>query len=142
MLRDEVKKQKAAGERLELKVGGCRFCGQTRSVEIPKEWSDSFVDEYVTELCDCSEASAYTWKKERKEKAEKTIDEQFGKKSKDEVEEEVQQFMRDAVENIIENRIGSVSIGITAKVKAKIAITSKGLIKVEKVKTEKTSSEA
>lgn len=24
MLRDEVKKQKAAGERLELKVGGCR----------------------------------------------------------------------------------------------------------------------
>lgn len=50
--------------------------------------------------------------------------------------------MRDAVENIIENRIGSVSIGITPEVKAKIAITSKGLIKVEKVKTEKTSSEA
>lgn len=96
----------------------------------------------MTELCDCSEASAHTWKKERKEKAEKYIDEQFGKKSKDEVEEEVQQFMRDAVENIIENRIDSVSIGITAKAKAKIAITSKGLIKVEKVKTEKTSSEA
>lgn len=142
MLRDEIKKRKNKQEYLITKVGGCKFCGQTATVEVPEEWSDGFVDECATETCDCSEASTYTWKKERKEKAEKSIDDQFGQQSKDEVEEEILQFMRDAVENIIENRIGSVSIGITPEVKAKIAITSKGLIKVEKVKTEKTSSEA
>lgn len=142
MLRDEIKKRKDKREYLITKVGGCKFCGQTATVEVPEEWSDGFVDEYTTETCDCSEASAYTWKKERKEKAEKSIDDQFGQQSKDAVEEEVLQFMRDAVENIVEERIGSVSIGITPEVKAKVAITTKGLIKVEKVKTEKTSSEA
>ena len=109
---------------------------------MPERWEDKKIDEYTTELCDCAEASVYVWKKERKENADKSIEKQFGRRSKDEVEEEVLNFMKAAVENIVETRIGSVSIGITPEVKAKIAVTSKGLIKVEKVKTEKTSSEA
>lgn len=142
MLKTEIKKIKDAGKPLITKVGGCLFCGQTATVEVPEQWEDEKIDEYATELCDCAEASTYVWKKERKENAERSIEKQFGRQSKDEVEKEVLDFMKMAVENIVETRMSSISIGITPKVKAKIAVTSKGLIKVEKVKTEKTSSEA
>lgn len=143
MLKEQLEKAKKHRVDLKTKVGGCRFCGQTRTLEAPPEWSDAFVDEAVTELCDCYEATRYVAKKKQKEKAERAIEKQFGQQAgKDEVEKEVVDMLMNILERVVEEQINSASVDIGKGVKAKISVTAKGFIKVERTRTEKTAQEA
>lgn len=143
MLRDEIentKKKNRGG--LTTKIGGCRFCGQTAQLEVPAEWDTEQVDEAATEFCDCLEAAVYTKKKQRKEKAVRAIEKQFGEDAEIHVDETVTDLLKAIVDNIVELRIASGTIDIGNGLKAKIGMTGKGAVKVERAKTEKVVQEA
>lgn len=143
MLNDIIKKHKKDNPHiLEPSRGGCRFCGQITSIEVPDDWNGEMKDELATEICNCYEAKEYTFKKHRKEKAIKAIKEQFGEKSKHSVEDEVRLFLEMAADIVVEGFVNSATIDLGNGVKAKIGATSKGNIKVEKTITEKTTKEA
>lgn len=144
MLSEEMKKIKK--ECLEVLIparGGCRFCGQIRGLEVPEEWDEDMCNEVATELCDCVEAEIYTRGKKRKEKAAEAIENQFGRAAgRDQVEDPVKQLLLQIVDMAIEEKINSGTIDIGGGVKAKITVTTKGPVKVERIKTEKKAQEA
>lgn len=144
MLSEELKKiKKECPEILIPARGGCRFCGQIAGIEVPAEWDEDMCNEAVTELCDCGEAEIYTGRKKRKEKAAKAIEDQFGTAAGgDRVEDPVKQLLFEIADMAIEEVINSATVDIGGGVKAKIAVTAKGTVKVEKTKTEKKAQEA
>lgn len=72
MLKDEVKKIKEAMPGCVITAqGGCLFCGQIIALEADPTWKQEDLDELATELCDCTEAGAYTYTKKRREKSKK-----------------------------------------------------------------------
>lgn len=144
MLSEEMKKIKK--ECLEVLIparGGCRFCGQIRGLEVPEEWDEDMCNEVATELCDCVEAEIYTRGIKRKEKAAEAIENQFGVAAgRDQVEDSVKKLLLRIADMAIEEIINSATIDIGGGVKAKIAVTAKGSVKVERTKTEKKAQEA
>ena len=144
MLKIQVEEiQKNAQETLVSTHGACKFCGQMASLQIPEDWSSEMADELATELCNCLEAYVYTSKKNKKEKAAKAIEEQFGQDEEGkQTDEKVKSLLITLSDAIVENQIKSGTVDIGDGIKAKISVTAKGFIKVEKTKTEKTSREA
>ena len=142
MLKDRQEELKrVGGGALETKQGACRFCGQIRALEVDDTWKPGELDELATELCDCVDASWYTMQKRRKENAAKAVEEQFGAEG-ERCKPEVLSLLEAAVNEVAEMRVNSVNVDIGNNVKAKIGMNSKGLIKVEKTKTQKETREA
>lgn len=144
MLRDEIEKRRRENPgSLETKRGGCKFCGQIASMELPEEWEQQFINEAATELCNCYEAKNYTRKKGQKERAIKAIEKQFGEEAADnQTDEEIKDLLIEIVDLIVEDKINTATIDIGNGLKAKIGITAKGAVKVERTMTEKTTQEA
>lgn len=146
MLSEEIKKIKKECPGLlvtERGGGGCKFCGQIRGIEVPADWDEDMCNELATEFCDCVEAENYTRGKKRKEKAAEAIENQFGRAAGgDRVEDSVKQLLLQIVDMAIEEKINSGTIDIGGGVKAKITVTTKGPVKVERIKTEKKAQEA
>lgn len=141
MLKDRQEELKCRGGALETKQGACRFCGQIRALEVDNTWKPAELDELATELCECVDASWYATQKRRKENAAKAVEEQFGAEG-ERCKPEVLSLLEAAVNEVAEMRVNSVSIDIGNNVKAKIGMNNKGLIKVEKTKTQKETREA
>ncbi len=141
MLKDRVEEMKEAGEVLITKAGACRFCGQMATLEVPVDWPPDEIDELATETCKCDSATWYTCQKKRKENATKAVEEQFGTEG-ERCKPEVLSLLEAAVNEVAEMRVNSVTVDIGNNVKAKIGMNSKGLIKVEKTKTQKETREA
>lgn len=138
MIKDIMKKAKEEiAECLIQDRGGCKFCGQIRALEVPADWTEEMCNELATELCECTESEIYTRKKKQKEKAVEAIEEQFGEKAEDRMEGEVTGLLNDIADMVIENKINSGMLDIGEGIKAKIALTAKGAVKVERTKTEK-----
>lgn len=123
-------------------MGGCKFCGQTANIEVLQDWEGHEWDELATELCDCTEAKCYTYKKKRKEKAKQAIEEQFGAERENAVGEDIVSILKSIIDLAVEDRINSGTIDIGNGIRAKIGVNAKGFIKVERIKTEKSSKEA
>lgn len=121
--------------------GGCKFCGQITALEVSVDWTEAMCDELATELCECAAAQDYTRKRKQKEKAMGAIGEQFGEKAEKKVGEEVVELLNDIADAVIEGKISSGMLDIGNGMKAKIAVTAKGLVKVEKTVTEKGTKE-
>lgn len=82
-------------------------------------------------------------KKKQKERAIKAIGKQFGEEAEENrVEECIIELLEMAAEQIVEDRIASVTMDFGNGLKAKLAITGKGLVKVERTRTEKAAQEA
>lgn len=112
-------------------------------MELPEEWGQQFVNEAATELCNCYEATNYTRKKGQKERAIKAIEKQFGEEAADnQTDEEIKDLLIEIVDLIVEDKINTATIDIGSGLKAKIGITAKGAVKVERTMTEKTTQEA
>lgn len=141
MLKDRQKELKRGGGALETKQGACRFCGQIMELEVDDTWKPGELDELATELCECVDATCYAMQKKRKENAAKAVEEQFGQEG-ERCKPEVLSLLEAAVNEVAEMRVNSVSVDIGNNVKAKIGMNSKGLIKVEKTKTQKETREA
>ncbi|RGU89815.1 hypothetical protein DWW31_18360 [Clostridium sp. AF15-17LB] len=107
------------------------------------QWDEETTNEAAAELCDCIQAKMYTKKKRQKENAREAIDKQFGQQAEEnETEPPVIGLLETVADMVVEDRISSATIDIGDGLKAKISITSKGYIKVERTKTEKTTQEA
>lgn len=91
-----IKRNKESMGLTEEYTGACKFCGQLKAGSLPMglNWTPEEVDEYVTETCDCYEASAYTKKKKQKEIALRQIEVLFGKNSDRQQEEEILNLLR------------------------------------------------
>lgn len=141
MLRDEIAEMKKhTPELLTTRGGGCRYCGQIVTMEVPIDWDDDTLDEAATEQCDCTRAGIYTRQKQQKEKARKAIEDEFGEKGSG-IDEEVKILLIDLSEKVVETKINSGTIDIGEGIKAKIGINGKGFVKVEQIKTKKTKRE-
>lgn len=142
MLRDDLKEiKREMPEGLEIQTGACTFCGQMGQIETLIPWEQEKVNEAVTESCDCYGAKEYARKKGQKERACKAIEEQFGQQA-EETDEPIRKLLKYIVELLVEEKLDSASLDIGNGLKAKLSITSKGYIKVERQKTEKAIQEA
>lgn len=111
------------------------------ALEVDDTWKPGELDELATELCECVDATCYAMQKRRKENAAKAVEEQFGTEG-ERCKPEVLSLLEEAVNEVAEMRVNSVTVDIGNNVKAKIGMNSKGLIKVEKTKTQKETREA
>ena len=119
--------------------GACRFCGQIAQFKTIAEFTEEEQDELATELCECDEAKWYTTTKERKERAHERINELFAGEEK--MTTERLDYIHGAVEPVIEQMLEKVSVNVTDTVKAEIALTSKGNVKITKTKKERSGAE-
>lgn len=144
MLTDDLKEMKRdKPEGLVIQTGGCIFCGQMAQIETMLPWGEEKLNEAATELCNCFAAKEYTRKKGQKERAWKAIDKQYGNQAGEvEIDESVRNLLKDVAEMIVEEKINSATVDVGNGLKAKISITSKEYIKVERSKTEKAVQEA
>lgn len=144
MLRDDLKEiKREMPEGLEIQTGACSFCGQMGQIETFLQWEQEKVNEAVTESCDCYDAKEYARKKGQKERACKAIEAQFGQQADTkETDESIRKLLKHIVDLIVEEKLDSASLDIGNGLKAKLSITSKGYIKVERQKTEKAVQEA
>lgn len=139
---EEQEKQRLGGG-VATAIGTCRFCGQTASSKALEEWSQEEIDELTCELCGCAEAKAYAYKKRQKERAREKIELLFGKSNGEViVPNAAVELLHAAVVPVCEGIINSITADIGDGVKGKISITSKGAIKVERTKTDKSTYEA
>lgn len=142
MIKDILEKaKKETPELLIPDKGGCKFCGQIAAFEVPSDWTSEMCNELATELCECTGAGAYTRKKKQKEKAVEAIEEQFGDKAENRIDEEVTELLITIADMVIENELNSGMLDIGDGIKAKIALTAKETVKIERTKTEKGAKE-
>ena len=99
------------------------------------EWEPKEIDELVTETCKCVDARIYADKKGQMI--------EFGKNNKSvTVPDAAVNLLHKAVDPICEGFIQSMTVEIGNGVKGKINITSKGVIKVARTKTDTSTYEA
>ena len=145
MKTEEVMKQTKDGMAMtEEYTGVCRFCGQMKTGTLPvgMEWTQEDIDEYVAETCDCAESAIYSRKKKQKEVAMRQIELLFGKDSDMEQEEDIMILLRGGAISMVEGKLQKLSIDINAQIKARMSMTSKGKIKIERQDTKKDACEA
>lgn len=142
MLYKEVEKIKKNGKaKLEQRQVACSHCGQGQMLEVPVTFTKEQLEEYAVEMCECLGAKDETRKKQTKEKAYKAIDEQFGEKSAFPQPQGILVIMQFIIIRLMEGQVEKATIDLGNSLKAKLSVTSKGFIKVEREKKEQTSQE-
>lgn len=145
MLHEQVEKREKEGYGGEVTTvtGICKFCGQAAARKALGEWDTEEINELVTETCECLDARIYAHKKGQKERANASIDLLFGKDNKSvAIPDAAADLLRKAVYPVCEGFIKSVTVDIGNGVKGKIGITPKGIVKVERNKTDIRTYEA
>ncbi len=146
MLYEQVEKrekEERGGGGVTTATGSCKFCRQVATCKVLDEWNREEIDELVTETCKCVDARIYVNKKRQKERANHQIDLLFGENNKSvTVPDAALNLLHEAVNPICEGIMQCMAIDIGNGVKGKINITSKGIIKVARTKTDKSTYEA
>ena len=119
----------------EEQLGTCKFCGQAFMIETLGMTSSEDLDERATEKCDCNESKQYINRRDRKKKACAKIEELFGE------EGTITEILKANLDNMLDYKIATISIDETGY-KAKMQMTSKGKIKIEKSISRKATMEA
>ena len=124
------------------KTGVCRFCQQTKLIELEEgdlgllpEKEEEMLDERATRACDCEAAMEYTRIQESKENVSLQIQALF-----ESDHQEMGQLLIDAIEPVSQGKVKSVSIkaGEETVISAKITRTKDGTIRATR-KDEATS---
>lgn len=144
MLYQQVeKRENESCEGVVTATGSCKFCGQAATRKALEEWGREDIDELATETCECLDARIYAHKKGQKERTNERIDLLFGKDNKSvTVPDAAVDLLHKAVYPICEGLIKSIAIEIGNGVKGKINVTSKGNVKVARIKTNTSTYEA
>lgn len=143
MLADIVEKAERTAGGVTTKTGSCKFCKQAAMRKVLSEWSQEEIDELATETCECIDARIYAHKKSQKERAHSRIDLLFGAENKAvTVPDAAVDLLHKAVYPICEGFITAITVDIGNGVKGKINITSKGIVKVARTKTDTSTYEA
>ena len=135
MLKDRVSKAKETI----MGKGACRFCGQIAQFKALEEFNENELDELATELCECDGAITYTREKDRRERAHQRIDELFA--DEDNMTEERMTYIHGAVEPVMDGTLEKVAVTLASTIKAEIALTAKGNVKITKIKKEQSGAE-
>lgn len=114
-------------------IGACRFCGQIARAE-GKSQEERNVQ--ATLQCDCLDAQEFQRKVQQEEKARENIRGLLSQEYP-----EAAGLLEEAIQALQEYKIASIQIDTGRGMKAKMAITGKGKIKVEAVVTQKMARE-
>lgn len=115
------------------KTGVCKFCGQSRIVEVFDSMTNEEVDEEATIGCRCRESKEYKAKKEKEEQIEMAKTSAKGTTFElfhDEFPQ-IEELLNIALDPLVEKKIKKMTITTHGKTKASISF-SKGTIKVER----------
>lgn len=115
------------GKTKEIQTGACIYCGQTMQFETTGDVNPAQLDAWASEKCSCNEAKEARKKLKSKNEAEEYVKEMYEEKMP-----EVAELLIRGIELIYEDKIANMSINIDGITKAKISMTAKGGIKVEK----------
>lgn len=121
-------------EGAEMQVGYCRACGQARQFQTSGGVDQQQLDEWATDECKCAAGEEERRIKKSQQKAVKNIENLF----EDEFPETAA-VLKLALPFIIADRIASITIKTGHEIDAKISITAKGKVKVEKKNNKKIS---
>lgn len=120
-------------------VGTCRYCGQCVSLDTPQMTQD-IADFAASEKCDCYDARAERTIRRKIENAQDRIKKVFGSEAAEQGFEpidasETLRLMDDIAVLVARGFITSAVVNVRGRCKAKISLTSKEKIKVERSET-------
>lgn len=124
-------------EGIQIQQGACIYCGQIYQMETTGTCTEEQLDRWATEKCDCGGAKAEKRRAKTEETAKTNIEKLFRENYP-----EAADIMWKSVNHIIENKIASITIDTGFGIKGKVSLTNKGMVKVEKTVSKKTSLEA
>jgi len=126
--------QKAAGIESMSLTGMCRFCQQDRFVVgAGKCKNQEEINEIATFECNCEEGQSWRERQTSAKQAKDKLAEMFISETERNAAE---MYLRQAIEDIAENRISSISITLTEKVSASVSMNGKGQIIVKRKEVE------
>lgn len=142
----EHDRENAISELQDMKtiIGACRYCGQTKAIHPLFDLTEEDADERATWECDCEEAKSEREKRDRRDRAVAAVRSKFEPDASpmEAAPAAVVEILINAVDLILAEEAESVTVNISKSIKAKISMTSKGAVKVERTKTIKTAEEA
>lgn len=115
------------------KTGICRFCGQTKLVEVPDDFTQEEVDEEIALTCRCPESKAYQEKKQKEEQIEMAKTSAKGTTFELFHEEfpEIEEILNSVMDALVAKKFKKLTITTGGKTKASITF-AKDTIKVER----------
>ena len=128
-------------------LGCCYYCGKTAILNYPKEATQEVKNEMATKECECTQAKIERDKELEIERAKERIIQLFGSDAKEMgfepmPEEEIHRLMNKIVELISNKIIRGVTIEINSETKAKLSVSAKGKINIERAQAIKYKLEA
>lgn len=89
------------------RLGRCKYCDQTMTIEVPESFTDSQIDDEATKKCDCPEAHAIAERESAINLAEGQIKEFFKDKA---YLSEVKDMLLNSVRPVAEHKLQSITI--------------------------------
>lgn len=122
-------------QKVELEgLATCPFCGQLVATE--PEPDDDYA-EAAARVCDCTKAKQWRYRKERIERGEEKLKDLFSVENDEygirAIRPEAQELLRKLLHMLVDGQIDNVQVQCGDVCKAKLSITSKGQIKIERV---------
>ena len=115
-------------------TGACIYCGQTQYIEHLGDMTDAELDREATKRCNCDLGEKA---RQAEASAECAVD---NIKSLFEADfPEVAAILKGSVVSLIKGEVRGISIDTGKKVTAKLSMTAKGDVKVERVENRKTA---
>jgi len=135
MPNDNVRELPVTGPPPGSGLATCRFCGQTKVVDLDVFPDPTAADEHVSRECGCHGAYEYRQELEREqslERAKKQIEDLFGKGAPGygllSAIDEVKEVLFEAARLVYDFKIKDLTVSISPCVKAKVSRSAKGKI--------------
>ncbi len=128
-----VKKQLESSE---IQTGACHYCGQVYQFETDGRATETQLDKWAEEKCDCIDARIKKKRRERAAEAKFEIENLFG-----EQHPEACKVLKTGIDLITDEKASKIVIDTGEGVKLSVSINAKGILKAEITKNVKKSRE-
>ena len=126
---------------MEAEYGVCRYCGQVNINIDTANCSKEEADALASKNCGCSGAKVSREREGQIQKAKERIEQLFGISASllgfEPVNDDVVEMLNNLVPQLAEDTLLAITVYINSETKAKLAMTAKGKIKVERTDTTK-----
>lgn len=119
-------------------LGHCHYCGEMAILDYPETATQEEKNKMATKYCKCTQAANESEKEIETEKAKERIEQLFGENAIEMgfdsvLEQEINDLLNKIIELISNNYMRGATIEIDGSTKAKISISSKGKINIERI---------